>query len=334
MIARNEQEEATAIAVAMREAIEIPGRTAALVTPDRALARRVATEVKRWGLNIDDSAGRPLDRQPAGEFCRLAIACLGPRIDPVDMLSLLKHPLAAMGLSAAACRQGAQAIEMAALRGERFAGTLAELPSALIRARASLENSGADAPRVPRSRRRLSRTDWSLAEDVAQRLAAAFAPITKLAEEFPDGTDIAAVAQLLTELLVALATVSDTEVLPLWPAGGGEALARLLTGLMDEDEAGALTVPWPDLPAFLTTLMADIAVPQEPGGEPRLHIWGTLEARLQAVDLLVLGGLDVSVWPAATTTDPWLSRAMRAEIGLEPPERRLGLSAHDFVQGL
>ena len=68
------------------------------------------------------------------------------------------------------------------------------------------------------------------------------------------------------------------------------------------------------------------------GADPRIHIWGTLEARLQSVDLLILGGLDEGVWPAETRTDPWLSRAMRTEIGLPPPERRIGLAAHDFAE--
>ena len=80
--------------------------------------------------------------------------------------------------------------------------------------------------------------------------------------------------------------------------------------------------------------MADVAVTRPAGADPRIHIWGALEARLQSVDLLILGGLDEGVWPAETRTDPWLSRAMRAGIGLPPPERRIGLAAHDFLQGL
>jgi ATP-dependent helicase/nuclease subunit B len=80
--------------------------------------------------------------------------------------------------------------------------------------------------------------------------------------------------------------------------------------------------------------MGDAAVTRPPGADPRIHIWGALEARLQSADLLILGGLDEGVWPAETRTDPWLSRAMRTEIGLDPPERRIGLSAHDFAQGI
>jgi ATP-dependent helicase/nuclease subunit B len=69
-------------------------------------------------------------------------------------------------------------------------------------------------------------------------------------------------------------------------------------------------------------------------GDPRIHIWGTLEARLQSVDLLILGGLDEGIWPAEARSDAWLSRRMRRDIGLSPPERRIGLAAHDFAQAL
>jgi ATP-dependent helicase/nuclease subunit B len=89
-----------------------------------------------------------------------------------------------------------------------------------------------------------------------------------------------------------------------------------------------------EYPGFLAAVMEDVRLPQPPAGDPRIHIWGTLEARLQSVDLMILAGLDEGVWPAPIRTDPWLSRTMRAQIGLEAPERRIGLSAHDFVQAM
>src|SRR6478672_10335252 len=64
----------------------------------------------------------------------------------------------------------------------------------------------------------------------------------------------------------------------------------------------------------------------------QLHIYGQLEARLTESDRVVLGGLVEGVWPPETRTDPWLSRPMRLELGLDLPERRIGLSAHDFAQ--
>ena len=109
----------------------------------------------------------------------------------------------------------------------------------------------------------------------------------------------------------------------------------MLTALLDGvgESGGALHLRGADYPEFLRALMADAALSPAAGRDPRIAIWGTLEARLQSVDLMVLGGLDEGVWPSDTRTDPFLSRAMRGEVGLPPPERRLGQAAHDFVQG-
>ena len=64
---------------------------------------------------------------------------------------------------------------------------------------------------------------------------------------------------------------------------------------------------------------------------PRVHIWGLLEARLQSVDLVVLGGLAETVWPPMAEPGPWLSRPMRTRVGLPAPEEAVGQAAHDFV---
>ena len=80
------------------------------------------------------------------------------------------------------------------------------------------------------------------------------------------------------------------------------------------------------------TAFADRAVrrPERPGA--KLHIYGPLESRLMQADRIIVGGLIEGVWPPAPRIDPWLSRPMRHELGLDLPERRIGLSAHDFAQ--
>ncbi len=334
VIGRNEQEEAAAIAVAMREVVEEPGRTAALVTPERALARRVAAELARWNLDVDDSAGVSLDREPVGVFCRLLAACLVPAPGPAALVALLKSPLAVFGMPPRDARRAAQALEMALFHGDRFAGGMNFLEPALDRARASLKDRAAGTRPVPVARRCLADRDWQLAGQLAKRLEACFAPLARLSDGHGGAPPVAETTRALTEALRMAAGEPGGQDGHLWRGAGGEALARLLSGLSEEVEAGELAVPLEQYEAFLGALMADVAVPREPGGDPRLHIWGTLEARLQSVDLLILGGLDEGVWPAATRTDPWLSRAMRSELGLAPPERRLGLAAHDFVQGI
>src|SRR6185437_12050104 len=125
------QEEALVIALLLRETLETPGRTAALVTPDRDLARRVAAELRRWSIEIDDSAGLPLNRTPPGIFLRLLLEAVAQDLAPVPLLALLKHPLAACGLAPETCRALARRLEIELLRGPRPAPGTAGLEAAL-----------------------------------------------------------------------------------------------------------------------------------------------------------------------------------------------------------
>ena len=330
MVARNEQEEALAIALALREAVETADTTAALVTPDRTLARRVAVELGRWGIAVDDSAGAPLDREPTGIFARLLVEAVTSEADPVVLLSLLKHPLAAFGMDRQMCRRAARKIELALFRGRRPTGGIAGLAAALATSRAKVDEGDRD---VPAARRRLNDNDWDLAGRLVECLAACLAPVEKAFASVGEVSAAAATRLLVDALIVAAADDKGSDA-NLWTGRSGEPLAQLLTDIMEDDAAKALLLPPTDYPYFLQALMTAVAVQRPAGADPRIHIWGTLEARLQSVDLMVLGGLDEGVWPSATRTDPWLSRAMRAEIGLPPPERRVGLSAHDFVEGM
>ncbi len=246
--------------------------------------------------------------------------------EPAGLLALLKHPFAAFGMERIECRRAARILELAVFRGRRGSCGLAGLGDALASAREEAEGEG--ARHVPEARRRLSAGDWSLAARLVARLDAVLGPVKAA---FSDGSpvDSAEAAAIVRDAIVeASRDPTDTDG-RLWAAPGGEALGRLLAGLID---GMPLEMSTAEFPPFLATLMADVSVTRPVGADPRIHIWGTLEARLQSADLLILGGLDEGVWPAETRTDPWLSRAMRAEIGLPPPERRIGLAAHDFAQ--
>ncbi len=323
LTARNEQEEATAIALALREAVETPGARAALVTPDRTIARRVAAELGRWGLAIDDSAGVPLDRLGEGIFARLLVEAALSDADPVLLLALAKHPLAAFGMSRAQCRRAARMLEIALFRGHRVTGGVAKLGAALAKARAEL---GEEGKHPPAARRRMREEDWRAAGQLTAALAGCLGP---LEQSLAGKVSVGDATALLKTALAAAATDNGGENGLATSAGG--VLTTLLDGV--SEGVSALSLRGADYPEFLRALMADSALSPPAGRDPRIAIWGTLEARLQSVDLMVLGGLDEGVWPSDTRTDPFLSRAMRSEVGLAPPERRLGQAAHDFVQG-
>ena len=147
------QDEGATIALLLRRALETPGMTAALVTPDRELARRVAAELRRWDIEIDDSAGVPLARTPPGVFLRLVLDLAASALAPVPLLAALKHPLAAGGLAPEAFRERARRLE-SAIRGPRpapgFAGTQGGAGRQGSEPSAALCRSPRGLPRPPR----------------------------------------------------------------------------------------------------------------------------------------------------------------------------------------
>lgn len=330
--ARSEAEEAVAIALAMRETLERDHATAALVTPDRKLARRVAVELGRWGIAVDDSAGIPLGRTPPAVLARLVAEVATGGFDPVPLVSLLRHPLAGFGLERAAARATGRILEIAALRGPRPRPGLAGLVEAFYLARHEADTGlgGRDPHRA-----RLTPADWQAAEDLLDRLRERLGPLEALAS----APGLVPFGRLLQAHVTALRAVAADETgsdAALFGEEAGEALAELLAGLVEAARSPDLEIGLRgiDLPGFLTAIIGHQPVRRRLSGSgERLHIWGPLEARLQSVDRLILAGLNEGIWPQTTRSDPWLSRPMKAELDLEPPERRIGLAAHDFAQG-
>lgn len=298
------QDEASVIALMMRESAETPGRTAALVTPDRDLANRVAAELRRWTIEVDDSAGRPLPVMPVGAFLRLSLAMLAEDLAPVPLLAAFKHPLAAGGFDPAAFRAMTRQLELVALRGPRPGPGFAGLRAALA-GHAKLDS-------------------WLAG------LEQAAAPLSKLlASNAAPLDDLLRAHVAWAETLAASDTA--TGAARLWRGDDGEAMANF-TAELASAARGLPAMKGSAYPALFDALLAGRVVRPRYGAHPRLFIWGPLEARLQHADLMILGGLNEGTWPPEVAADPWMSRPMRAEFGLPLPERRIGLSAHDFVQ--
>lgn len=317
LAATDPQMEASAIALVLRDALETPDAVAALVTPDRVLAGRVAAELRRWGIVADDSAGEPLAETPPAVFLRLLAAAIDDNLAPVALLALLKHPLAGLGLSPSAARAGARGLEFACLRGPRPPGGLTGLRGVV------------DAVREGRVS--------AAVRDLLDRLEHCLAPALRQAASPLERPDIRLAA--LIETAEALAATDDASgPARLWALEEGAALAGLLA------EALPALAELPDqkpavLPGLLDALLegqvvrSRRAVRGRDGAteHPRIQIWGLLEARLQTADTLVLGGLVEGVWPPATDPGPWMSRPMRTRVGLPSPEEQVGQAAHDFV---
>ncbi|GGF02404.1 double-strand break repair protein AddB [Stappia taiwanensis] len=333
LTARNEAEEALAVALVLRRAVA-EGQSAALISPDRTLGRRVAVELTRWGLQVDDSAGRPLDQTPPGVLARLAAGLALGGLEPVALLALLKHPLVRLGLPAREIRAAARALERGLLRGPRPRAGSAGLLAAITVARALAEEPGATR-RMPRWKK-LHPADWDAMEDLARRLAEALEPLERLVtaegegEEACDAADLVAAHEAVLVALVRDETGASDE---LYAGEAGEGLAATFADMLAARSVG-LEVAARDWPDVFAALISGINVRRRLPGDPRIAIFGPMEARLQHFDVVVLGALNEGTWPQRTRNDPWLNRPMKQGIGLDPPERRIGAAAHDFVQGL
>jgi ATP-dependent helicase/nuclease subunit B len=306
--AADAQQEAAAIALLLREAVEVPGKRAALITPDRDLARRVSAELARHGITADDSAGAPLADAPAAAFLRLIARMIADGFAPAALLAVLKHPLCSAGMERGAWLEAVRGLERKCLRGPRLAAGLEALRAALPAGDTALVG-------------------------LVEALQAALGDFTALPPS-PSRPP----ADLLALHLAAAEALAATPELPggirLYAGEEGEALARHLASL---GEALAEMPPiaaasWPG--AFDAMLAGPIAPPfraqRDTAAHPRIAILGLLEARLQSFDRVILGALEENIWPQATEPGPWMSRPMRARFGLPAPEARIGRVAADF----
>ncbi|TPI07769.1 double-strand break repair protein AddB, partial [Mesorhizobium sp. B4-1-3] len=324
--AANERDEAAAIAIALKRAVEAPGRRAALVTGDRALARRVSAELLRFGVVADDSGGAPLLNTPAASLLRLALGAAFRPGDPVGLLALLKHPLLGLGLERPTVRKAAELIELVALRGGTGRPDVASL-GALFETR--LAELGGDT-RQPFWFSRLTVRGIEQAHGMLGRLARALLPLTAMRDE--KDADIAALTRASVVALEDLGRAADGSLADLYAGDAGEKLAELMRGLVAASSPFTFAASeWPDV---MEALIAPETVKPAQGTDRNIAIWGALEARLQNVDTLVIGGLNEGVWPRKPESDRFMSRLMKTGIDLEPPERRIGLAAHDFQMAM
>ena len=301
--------EALAIALRLRAAVE-DGQTAALITPDRMLTRRVAAQLDRWRIVPDDSAGVPLSQTAAGRLVRHAAALFGQRLTAEALITLLKHPL----VHASDARN--QHLKWVRDLERRLRRHGPPFPDA-----AALEDwanragpPGATAP-DPRP--------WAawVAETCLGHDQIGLSPLEDLTDR-------------LLHLIEALALGADGchAALRVWQDADGEKAHAALCDLKAES-AAAMAMDPPGFRALLDTQLGqEVREPVTP--DPRVMIWGTLEARVQGADLVILGGLNDGTWPEKPDPDPWLNRQMRRAAGLLMPDRRIGLAAHDFQQAI
>lgn len=342
--AANPPEEAEAIALIMREAAEHKDKHAALVTPDRLLARRVAIRLESWGIRVDDSAGRPFTKTVPGAFLELVIDAIAKDFAPVQTMALLKHPLARFGLSQREVRFAARALELKVFRQTYIGRGLDGLETGLKRARTLREEAigrrreqeavGAEGDDVIDDDG-IWHEDWQRAQDLVARMRTAFAPLLR---SFAEGDAMpldqlaaqhaaaAEAASRLTEEEVELGAEPE-----LYKNEAGQCASSFFTGLIGSADA-APAIPARDYPDLYRGLVGTLppVIPSVPK-HPRLSIWGPMESQLLSADVVILGSLNETTWPDSTDPGPWLNRPMRAQLELPSPEEDIGREARGFV---
>ncbi len=295
--AANGEEEAAVVALLMREALEDPAASVALVTPDAALSRRVAEKLARWNISPAMSHGRALRETAAGSLLALLCELARDSGSPVALAGLLKHALAGFGMAPASLAAARVELEHAALRGAR-------------------RHDGAETL--------AARAKGAAGAALAENIARALAPLSC------EG-DLGAFADALCASAELVAATPGGDGARVWAGQDGAAARKLAAEAREHGAALGVVTNAQAARAFIALLDGAEALPER-GGDPRCAIWGPLEARLQRRDVMILGGLNEGAWPAPPPEDPFLTRTMRADLGLPSPDARIGLAAHDFAQ--
>ncbi len=302
--AATQREEALAIASRMRLAID-EGKTCALITPDRMLTRQVTAALDRWDIVPDDSAGMPLQLTPPGRLLRHISSLFHRKLTSETLLTLLKHPLTHSGSDRNFHLRWTRELEL----WIRQNGVTYPTPE-VLRGWALIHNDGQPVQdwvewvvEVTCDRENLGQVD------LAQRLIDHIALGERIAQGPGEGSG------------------------GLWKEAAGRSAANLVAELR-ENSAAVGGIGAADYADLFGAVLARGEVRDRDAGHPNILIWGTLEARVQGADIVILGGLNEGSWPEAPSADPWLNRKMRHDAGLLLPERRIGLSAHDFQQAI
>ena len=282
--AETTQDEAAAIALILREALETKGQTAALVTPDENLIGRVRHALTHWGLA--NPAG---DSNPDAFALRIAATAANGK--PEDLVALLRT---SQGDDAASIRRCAELIDLGVLRQMWRPSSMADVPAALARAQHAIAAGEARHPAM----KRIEAAEWEGARTFSERVLEALSPVTSKAGE---------------RLSLKEWTVAHSS------AAGRLAELGFAALLPEEDEpstlveaarvaAPALKLDLGGYAGFFGEISSARQKTAKENPHPRLFLQRPLDARLLAADVLVLGGLNEGSWPQISGPSPWLNR--------------------------
>ncbi|SDW12949.1 double-strand break repair protein AddB [Roseicitreum antarcticum] len=307
--------EAQAIALRLRAAVA-EGQVAALITPDRNLSRQVTAALDSWRITPDDSAGKPLALSAPGRFLRHLADLTRTDVSAEALVTLLKHPLTHSAVDR----------NLHLVRSHNLELHLRRRGLAFVTPQDLQQWAGSRAEAA-----RARGKDGDPAEGAWARW---------LADTLPGPQTDAQPLETLVIRHIALAEAfargplnDPTATGELWQEAAGQKAQQVMRELLAESPSGGALSAF-DYADFVAAILQGGEVREATAAHPGVMIWGTLEARVQGADLVILGGLNDGIWPPSPTPDPWLNRKMRHDAGLLLPERQIGLSAHDYQQAI
>ncbi len=321
----NERAQAKTIALIMRHGLE-GQQSVALITPDRTLARNVKSELGRWQIEVDDSAGEPLSKHPNAVFLQLLLDVAKSNFAPLKLKTLITHPLTRFGLHHDDVKNLSYGLEIGCLRARLPYQGLDGFVAMCEKAKSAHAESQYTHPIV----KKLSDDDWEEIIAFAKTIQSALEPLAALFNETcPPG--LAKIIQIHLQVAEAICAHQDGNCM-LWQSDAGEQLSGIFSKILEAGNyAPAMSgYGYIDL---LERLLKEAMLRPKHVRHNQLTIFGLMEARLVASDIVILGGLNENTWPMAAQNNPWLTRPQLTSAGLPVPERRIGLSAHDFSQG-
>ena len=309
MVAEDSAEEARAIAILVREALEDEEKRIAVATPDRELAIRISSQLKRWDIEADDSAGQPLLQTPSGTLLMSVLRGIADRFSPVSVLAIAKHPLIQAGDGRLDWLEKVRALDLM-LRGPSSGSGLSAITKLLAEKEARIKDADKKAEMQALN------VWWREFSDQISELE-----LTRI-DSFP---------VLLGSLSQILESMTGGAI---WKGAAGRRLAALFEELVSQEFAILGEIQREALPELFMELASGQVVRPPYGGHPRVALLGLLEARLQPADLLICAGLNEGSWPQLPQPDPWLAPRIRRQLGLPALERNIGLSAHDLATAM
>jgi len=310
------QEEASVIALKMREVLEVEGRTATLVTSDRTLARRVSARLRYWQIEVPDSAGQELNNTRVGTLFSLTAAMAHENLAPIPLLECLKHPLVSLGDGEREFRQKIYALEDYMLRGPRPSGGFKGLKQGLKSA------FNEKSRRRPRNKKMLQKEYTKLNKWLTsfEKEAKGFVNLMRLKK--PQSFENILKAHI--EFVEKMAEPApDAETPNIWRTADGRSMSNFLKRVLKTakdvpDMTGA------DYTAFLNTLMSGTKAKNTHNAHPYLKILSPAQARLIKPDIMIIGGLNEGVWPPKPAENMWMSTEMMRDMGLETTDQQMG----------